>query len=153
MDDLRLREALRPLAESISTRTQLESERMFKEGFKDDGTLERRVMGDVITLDRLDWIVAPGAPAGLQAARYFIPEDSRLVRLALIATSNASGTFSADVLVNGVRQSSVSVRTGNSQAHGSLSVLVPAGSVLSIETKSSIAQGVTVSVFYRPQED
>ena len=152
MDDLRLREALRPLADSISTRKQLEAQRMLREGFRDDGTLERRAVGDVITLDRLDWVVAPSAPAGMQTARFFIPEDSRILRIAIVATANVSATFGVDVLVNGARKGSASIRSGTSQSHGALGLHAIAGSVVSIQTTTSIPQGVTVSVFYRPEE-
>lgn len=100
-------------------------------------------------------IVPPSTSPGVLDPRFPIPSASQIVRIVAIATGNASATFSFDLRVNGVRASggSGSIRVGTSQGGGTTSVNVPAGSVISVETKSSIAQAVTVTVFYRPVEE
>lgn len=153
MDDLRLRENLRTLAKAIHTPAALEAERKVREGFRDDGNIERRIVAGVIPLLRLDWVVSPSATAGVHDARFLVPEDARADRLAMVSTANVTSTFGVDVLISGEAKGSGAIRVGMSRANGVLSTEINAGSVVSIETKTSIPQGVTVSLFYRPSED
>lgn len=140
------------LGEALYSPEMVRAAKTTARSFSDDGHLTR-LGAEGLPPQRLDWIVAPGAPAGVQVARYHVPSASGIRNISMIATGNVSGTFSVDVLVNAVRVTGGSIRVGTSQAKGALNVSVPAGSVVSIETKNSIAQGVTVSVFYRPTED
>lgn len=152
MDDLKLREALRPLANALTPASALDAERKVREGFRADGTIHRELITEALPLQRIDWIVPPSAAAGVQNGRYYVPENIRIVRLAMVSTANAASTFQASVRVNGSDRVQGSIRVGTDRGGGTASVNAPAGSVISIETKDSIAQGVTVSVFYRPQE-
>lgn len=153
MNDQQLREALRPLAETLYPREALDAERRVREGFRNDGLIDASVIAGGLPPQRLDWVVQPSAAAEVQVARYQIPGASELRNIAMIATGNVSVTFQADVLVNGVRVAGGSIRVGTSQSRGTLgNVPAPAGSILSIQTLASIPQGVTVSVFYRPVE-
>lgn len=140
------------LGEALYSPEMVRAAKTTARSFSDDGHLTR-LGAEGLPPQRLDWIVQPNTSAGVQVARYQIPGTSALRNIAMIATGNVSATFQADVLVNGVRAASGAIRVGTSQAKGALNVPVPAGSVVSIETKASIPQGVTVSVFYRPQED
>ncbi len=153
MDDLKLREALRPLANALTPASALDAERKVREGFRSDGLIDIGVIAGALPAQRFDLVVPGGATAGVQPARFFIPEASRGVRLALISSGNASDTFGVDVRVNGTVRASGAIRSGTNQSTGVFSVALPTGSVVSIETKATITQAVTVTVFYRPVED
>lgn len=153
MSDYRLREIFRPVANAMNPKVLLDAQRRAAEGFRDDGKLERRVIAEVLPLQRIDWIVAPSAAAVTQVGRFYVPETAKAVRLALVSTANVGSTFVVDVMVNGVARASGSIRAGSSSMSGGVSIDLPAASVVSLVTKSSVPQGVTVSLFYRLTED
>lgn len=140
------------LGEELYSPEVVRAARTTERALSDDGTLTR-LGGYGLPPQRLDWIIPPGEPAGAQIARYAIPSTSRGTRVSIVATGNLSATFTFDLLVNGIRRASGSCRAGTPQSHGSIGVEIPPGSVLSIETKSTVSQGVTVSIFYRPVEE
>lgn len=152
MNDLKLREMLRPLATAIAPAKALDTERKVSEGLRDDGLIDQNLIAGGLPPQRLDLVVAPGASAGVQPQRFFIPDESRGTHIAMVSSANAASTFGIDIRVNGVARGSGAIRVGTTQSTGVFNVSIPAGSVISVETKTSIAQGVTVSVFYRPEE-
>lgn len=152
MNDQQLREALRPLAETLYPREALEAERRVREGFRNDGLIDASVIAGGLPPQRIDYVIQASTVAGIQPGRFVVPERSLATRLMLTATANVAATLGVNLLVNGVSRASGSIRVGTDRSSGVLAVDFPAGSIISIQTLSSIPQGVTVSVFYRPVE-
>ena len=150
MDDLRLREALRPLAESISTRRQLESERMFKEGFKDDGTLEANLITRALPWQRAD-VVIPGAAVAMSgAARVAFPQGGVIRHVSIFARTAPTATY-AITITAGTDSGSYSLQAGVAARMRSANIpVVPGGWAVINVTNAGGAEDVTITLHYQP---
>ena len=151
MDDLRLREALRPLAESISTRTQLESERMVKEGFRDDGLLDEGLIAQALPWQRADVVISGAAVAMSGAARIAFPQGGVIRHVSIFARTAPSSTYQVTVQAGSDSQS-FSLQSGQTvSVGGRASITVPPGAWVSINvTNAGGAADVAVTLHYQP---
>ena len=150
MDDLRLREALRPLAESISTRGQLESERMLKEGFRDDGLLDEGLIAQSLPWQRAD-IVIPGAAVAMSAAaRVPFPQGAVIRHVSISAGTAPTSTYAITVAA-GSESGSFSLQAGVTARMRSASIVVDPGSWVAINvTSAGGAEDVAITLHYQP---
>ena len=150
MDDLRLREALRPLAESISTRTQLESERMVKEGFRDDGLLDEGLIAQALPWQRAD-VVIPGAAVAMSgAARVAFPQGGVIRHVSISAGTAPTSTYAITVAA-GSESGSFSLQAGVAARMRSANIPVVPGTWAVINvTNAGGAADVAITLHYQP---